>query len=100
MSKIELPKITILEGVNSRSITTAKGQQKMIYGQRASLETEAMRLTIEVSVDGPNMGYPVGSVHRWNMAADLVPGRFGIELARKFSLVPDADAAAKPARVA
>lgn len=86
---MEMPKITILETVTTRSITTAKGQQKNIHAQRASLETEAMRITIEVEVDGPNMGYPVGSVHRWNLTADLTPGRFGPELARKKTLVPD-----------
>lgn len=86
------PMITILEAVTTRSITTAKGQQKNIHAQRASLETEAMRITIEVEVDGPNMGYPVGATFRWNLTADLTPGRFGPELARKKSLVPEAPA--------
>jgi hypothetical protein len=88
--------VTILGPVQSRTIETKNGQ-KTLHEQKASLETEAMRVTIEVGVDGPNAGYAVGGKYRWNVAADLVPGRFGVELARRMTLEPLAVAeAVKP----
>lgn len=89
------PKITILSGVETRTVTTSKGMQKAIYSQRASLETEAMRIQIDVEVDGLDKGYPVGAVKAWDVTSDLVPGRFGVELARRMTLV-DPAAASKP----
>ncbi|PPT73296.1 hypothetical protein [Xanthomonas theicola] len=56
------PKITINSSVETRTVTTAKGMQKAIYSQRATLETEAMRIQVEVEVDGLDKGYPVGAV--------------------------------------
>jgi hypothetical protein len=96
---MEQAKITILGAVESRNITTQKGP-KTVYGQRASLETEAMRISIEIECDGPNMGYAVGSQHVWDVAADLVPGKFGVDLARRKTLRPFVAEAAKPARAA
>lgn len=78
-------KVTILGAVVPRTITGKNGA-KTIYEQRAELETDAMRIGIEVECDGPNMGHPVGAVLHWDVVADLVPGRFGIELARKKTL--------------
>lgn len=78
-------KVKILEPVASRVVNTQKGQ-RTIYSQKAELETEAMRIQIEVEVDGPNMGHPVGAVKDWDVVADLVPGRYGIELARRMTL--------------
>jgi hypothetical protein len=80
-------KITILSTVEGRDIQGKNGT-KTIYAQRASLETEAMRITVEVEVDGKNNGYRVGEVFDWDIAADLVPGRFGVELARRKTLAP------------
>jgi hypothetical protein len=88
--------ITILGEVEARNITTQRGP-KTLYAQRASLETEAMRIMQEVEVDSPNKGYRVGDVFDWDIAADLVPGRFGVELARRKTLRPQQ---AKPALVA
>lgn len=89
-------KITILESVNARTIQGAKGP-KQIYSQRASLETEAMRITVEVEVDGQNNGYRVGEIFDWDLAADLVPSRFGVELARRKTLVQASVRATAPA---
>ncbi|KRG72490.1 hypothetical protein ABB27_01005 [Stenotrophomonas terrae] len=84
------PKITIKSEVQSRTVTTSKGMPKSIYNQQATLETEEMRIQIEVEVDGPDKGYPVGAVKEWDVVKDLVPGRFGIELARRMTLVDPA----------
>ncbi|MGS0580774.1 hypothetical protein ACQEPV_011910 [Xanthomonas oryzae pv. oryzicola] len=81
------PKITINSAVETRTVTTSKGLPKAIYSQRATLETEAMRIQIEVECDGPDKGYPVGTVKEWDLVTDLVPGRFGVELARRMTLV-------------
>lgn len=82
------PKVTILSAVTTRTITTSKGLQKPIHSQDASLETEQMRIKIDIEVDGPNAGYRIGEVFDWDIAADLVPGRFGVELARRKTLRP------------
>jgi hypothetical protein len=86
--------VTILGPVESRSIQTQRGP-KTVYGQKASLETEGMRIGIEIEVDGPNMGYAPNSKHVWDVAADLVPGRFGVDLSRRKTLRPHVAAAAK-----
>ena len=89
---MKAPQIKILEAVTSRFVTTKTGAQKQVFSQKAQLETEAMRIVIEVEVDGPQAGYTVGSLHDWDVTSDLVPGRFGPELARRMTLV-------EPARV-
>lgn len=81
------PKITIKSEVQTRHVTTSKGMQKAIYSQQATLETEEMRIQVEVEVDGLDRGYQVGAVKEWDVVKDLVPGRFGIELARRMTLV-------------
>jgi hypothetical protein len=95
MSKAQ---VKILEPVSSRVVNTTKGQ-RTIYSQKAELETEAMRIQVEVEVDGPNFGHPVGAVKDWDVVADLVPGRYGIELARRMTL-REANAARSPVRAA
>ncbi|XQA67118.1 hypothetical protein ACM9XC_07225 [Xanthomonas sacchari] len=89
------PKITINGPVDTRNVTTSKGLPRAIYSQKATLETELMRVQIDVEVDGPNSGYPVGAVKDWDIVADLVPGRFGPELARRMTLVDPQGARAK-----
>jgi len=89
------PKITINSAVETRTVTTKTGMQKPVYGQRATLETAAMRIQIEVEVDGLDKGYPVGAVKEWDLVTDLVPGRFGVELARRLTLV-DPQGSIKP----
>lgn len=90
------PKITINSAVETRYVTTKAGVQKPVYSQRATLETEAMRIQVEVEVDGPEKGYAVGSVKEWDVVTDLVPGRYGIELARRMTLVDPASAKPQP----
>ena len=84
--------IKILGEVTSRFVTTKNGQQKQVFSQKAQLETDTMRIQIDVDVDGPNAAYPVGAVKDWDVTADLVPGRFGVELARRMTLVDPAKA--------
>jgi len=91
------PKITINSPVETRYVTTKTGMQKPVYSQRATLETEAMRIQVEVEVDGPDKGYTVGAVKEWDLVTDLVPGRFGVELARRMTLVDPAGAKPQPA---
>ncbi|MGY0342167.1 hypothetical protein [Xylella fastidiosa] len=62
-----------------RTVTTKQGTQMPIYSQRAELESEKMRMEIEV--------ISVGAVKFWDVVSDLVPGRFGIDLSRKKTLV-------------
>ena len=77
--------VRIISPVTPRSVTTKNGP-KTIYEQQGELETEAMRIGVNVECDGPNMGHPVGAVLHWDVVADLVPGRYGIELARRMTL--------------
>ncbi|WP_313475573.1 hypothetical protein [Stutzerimonas kunmingensis] len=81
------PTVKITTPVESRTVTTSKGMPKTIYYQRAEVETEKMRVQLEVEVDGPDKGYPVGVTKEWDLIPDLVPGRFGIELARRMTLI-------------
>ncbi len=78
--------ITILSNVDGREIDGKFGK-KTIYSQKASLETDAMRITVDVEVDSKNDGYRVGETYEWDVAGDLVPGKFGAELARRKTLV-------------
>lgn len=94
------PKITINSAVETRTVTTSRGLQKAIYSQRATLETEAMRIQVEVEVDGLDKGYPVGAIKEWDLTTDLVPGRFGVELARRMTLVDPVGAKPQPSRQA
>ncbi|MDG5822167.1 hypothetical protein [Xylella fastidiosa] len=89
--QVQMPKVTIKSDVAMRTVTTKQGTQMPIYSQRAELESEKMRMEIEVIVDGLQQGYSVGAVKFWDVVSDLVPGRFGIDLSRKKTLV-DANA--------
>lgn len=94
-------KVTILGEAVSREITLSNGKQKTVWSQKASIETEAMRIGTEVEIDGKNDAHRIGAVYLWDVAADLVPGRFGrLELARRMSLVPAPVEGAKPRAVA
>lgn len=80
-------RVTITGPVDTRTVMTKQNLPKPIYSQKATLETEAMRIQIDVEVDGPEKGYPVGAVKLWDLVADVVPGRYGPELARRMTLV-------------
>lgn len=80
--------ITINGPVDSRNVTTSKGLPKTIYSQKCTLETKNMRIMHDLEVDGPHAGYPVGSKYVWDIEADVIPGRYGPELARRQTLVP------------
>lgn len=82
---MSIAKVTIKGPVTPRTITSPKGT-RTIYEQQAELETEGLRIGVNVECDGPNMGHPVGAVRVWDVVADLVPGRYGIELARRMTL--------------
>lgn len=84
------PTIKITAPVETRTVTTSKGIPKTIYFQRAQVETDEMRVQLEVEVDSQDKGYPVGAVKEWDLVRDLVPGRFGIELARRMTLIDPA----------
>lgn len=95
--KIDAPIVTVREAPTSRTVTTKQGTQKTIYSQRAEVETEQMRVSVELEIDDPTKAHPVGSKFYWNLTPDLVPGRFGIELARRQTLVAVQAAADKKA---
>lgn len=80
--------ITVTGPVDSRNVTTSKGLPKTIYSQKCTLETKNMRIQHDLECDGPNMGLPVGSKYTWDIEADVIPGRYGPELARRQTLIP------------
>jgi len=88
MSQINAPIVTILGNVETRTITV-KGLPKQVHAQTASVETEQMRIQIEVEHDDPTKGHKVGEKFYWDLSADLTPGQYGrMELARKKTLRP------------
>jgi hypothetical protein len=93
---MKAPTVKILEAAKDRYVTTKNGQ-KQVWSQKAQLETEKMRILIDVDVDGPTAAYDVGQVYEWDLTEDLVPGRFGPELARRMTLIPVGKAQAKAA---
>ena len=84
--------ITIKSEPQSRYVTTKNGQKQVHY-QNASLETTEMRCNIEVEIDGPQAGYGNGKTYDWLIEKDVIPGRYGPELARRYTLV---EATSKP----
>ncbi len=94
------PTVKITTPVETRTVTTKTGMPKAIYYQRATLETDEMRIQVEVEVDGPDKGYPVGAAKEWDLVRDLVPGRFGIELARRMTLIDPQAAKQQPSKQA
>ena len=95
MNNKEQAIVTILGEVTSRNITTSKGVQKVVYGQKAQLETEQLRYQFELECDGPNTGWPVGAKKIWDVVRDVIPGTFGPQLARRMTLVDMPAASAK-----
>lgn len=92
---VQNPTVTIRSTVNARQVTTKNGQLKTIYSQQVQVETEQMRVQTEHEIDSPDKALPVGAVYAWDVTQDLVPGRFGIELARRMTLVEPAKPAGK-----
>lgn len=86
---INAPTITITSAVETRYVTTSKGQQKQVFSQKATFHKDGMMLPIDVDLDSPNDAYAVGAVLVWDVTADVVPGQYGrLELARKKTLRP------------
>jgi hypothetical protein len=85
-------RVTIKGPVNPRQVTTKNGP-KTIYSQEGSLETQDLRMKIDVEVDGPNHGYREGEVLDWDLFSDIVPGTYGPQLARRMTLRVKAAAA-------
>lgn len=79
------PTVTIKSETKSREVTTKNGP-RTIHFQYADLETESMRVEVELELDGPNGGHPIGKTFDWAIVNDLMPGRFGPELRRKWTL--------------
>jgi hypothetical protein len=82
-----IPTIKILGPVDTRHVQGKNGP-RTIYSQKAQLETEQLRCMIDLECDGPNTGHTVGQTYRWDIVADVVPGKYGPELARRQTLVP------------
>ncbi|NUO74587.1 MAG: hypothetical protein HOQ32_01095 [Lysobacter sp.] len=88
-TQINAPIITITGTAQVRQITDAKGFAKQLHFQAASLETDQMRVQIDVEFDAPEQAYRVGEKFAWDVTADLVPGRYGrSDLARRRTLRP------------
>lgn len=80
-------KITIKSEVNNRmSPPNKNGQVRQVFWQDAELNTDNMRMQFEYEVDGPAFAAPVGETFEWDIEADVIPGRFGPELARRKTL--------------
>ncbi|GGD52540.1 hypothetical protein [Pseudoxanthomonas indica] len=84
-------KVTIKSEPQSRYVTTKAGQKQVHY-QNAELETKQMRVQLEVEIDSPQQAYKQSGVYDWDVEADVIPGRYGPELARRMTLVPVAEA--------
>ena len=91
-----LPTVKVRDTAKEREINTKAGK-KTVYFQPVQVECEQFRVNIDMDIDGPADALPVGSLWRWNVLADLVPGAFSsIDLSRRMTLV--AVDAAKPAK--
>lgn len=82
----ELAIITV-KGPVETTTRPSKNGPRAVYFHQATAETPSMRMQFELEVDGPNQGYKVGVRYVWNVIADVIPGRYGPELARRMSLV-------------
>ncbi len=80
-----MAKITIKSEPLNRYVTTKNGQKQVHY-QNAQLETSEMRVQVEVEIDGPQQAYTNGKTYEWDVEKDVIPGRFGPELARRYTL--------------
>lgn len=81
-------KVTIKSEAKSRYVTTKNGQKQVHY-QNAELDTKQMRVQLEVEIDGPQEAYKNGGVYVWDVEADVIPGRYGPELARRMTLIEE-----------
>lgn len=81
------PTIKITSDVQKKEGTSRKtGEPYVMYYQSASLETAEMRLPIDLDIESPEKAYTVGKVYTWDVVKDLRPGKYGIELARRWTL--------------
>lgn len=78
-------KVTVKEQPDSRMVTTKNGP-KQVHFQRVEVETAQARFQHEMEIDGPAFAFPVGTKKEWDIEADIVPGRYGPELARRMTL--------------
>jgi hypothetical protein len=83
-----MAKITIKSEPQSRSGTSNKGKPYSVVWQNATLETENLKVPVEVELQHPDKPYQVGGVFEWEPESDLRVGRFGIELSRYMTLTP------------
>lgn len=84
----KLPTVKIREAAQDREITTKSGK-KTVYYQPVQVECEQFRVNIDMEIDSPAAAHPVGSMHEWDVLADLVPGAYAsIDLARRMTLRP------------
>lgn len=87
IDNIQLPTVKVRDTVKEREINTKSGK-KTVYFQPVQVECEQFRVNIDMDIDGPADALPVGSLWRWNVLADLVPGAFSsIDLSRRMTLV-------------
>lgn len=85
---MKLPTVKIRSGHQSREITTRSGPKKVFF-QPVQVECEQFRVNIDMDIDGAADERPVGSLHEWDVLADLVPGQFSsIDLSRRMTLRP------------
>lgn len=89
-------KVTIKSEPLNRFVTTKNGQKQVHY-QNAELETKNMRVQLEVEIDSPQQAYAKDGVYDWDVESDVIPGRYGPELARRMTLVQVQRAPAKAA---
>lgn len=88
--------ITILGTLATREITTKKGDKVTIYSQPARFEYGTdTRFRFDHDVGSEKGEVPVGTVYEWDVAADIVQGRFGPELGRIRTLTKAAAEAPK-----
>lgn len=82
---MQMPTVKILEPVSSRNIQTKNGVQT-VHEQKVQIESEQLRLRIDLRIDAPDKAYPVGKLYGWDVVEDLKAGTYGMELARRMTL--------------
>lgn len=83
-----LPIVKILGSAETRQQSTKNGP-RTVHFQHAQADCEQLRMRYEHEIDGPEHALPVGSMHVWDLVADLVPGQYGsFDLSRRKTLRP------------
>lgn len=93
-----MARVTIKESAKVRTgISKRTGKEYSINEQKAILETDNMKMPVDLALPDGHKGYAVGEVFNWDIESDMRAGRYGPELTREWTLIPVRAATAKAA---